>query len=152
MFKCFSSPLPLFIMGFVSSNYIFSVLSCCDVRYDFLLKTMFGSFSLPFVLQRVCLMWCLCILTYMHVYWCPTRFPCHRMLVSFNSNYNTTSSRTCRLSIVISPIEECQFQQGSYWTTCIYLVVVVKSSHRTFYNRHYDLQFVNRWGECLCYI
>ena len=34
------------------------------------------------------------VFIYVHVYWCPTRFPCQMMFVSFNSNTTGVTSRT----------------------------------------------------------
>jgi hypothetical protein len=67
-----------------------SVVPCCDVRYDFSVKTMFSSSLLPFVLNGVHALFILFV--FMYLCWCPTRFPYHTMFVSFNSNTTDASS------------------------------------------------------------
>jgi hypothetical protein len=42
----------LWFVGGVLVVHLFSVLCCCDVRYDFRIKAMFGSSSLPPVICR----------------------------------------------------------------------------------------------------
>jgi len=36
-------------------------VSCCDVRYDFYIKTMFGSSLPPVVCRGVCLIYVICV-------------------------------------------------------------------------------------------
>ena len=81
---------PLLLFTYISCirvvhvvNYIFSVL-CCDVCYDFHVKTMLGLSLHPFVLSEVYVLFMLIVFIYTS--WCPTRFPFQMMFVSLNSN------------------------------------------------------------------
>ena len=72
------------LMGFVLFNvvklHVFTFLvSCCDVSYDFHLKTMFGSSLFTFVMWGggSCFIY---IVVFIYIYWCPTRFPCQMVL------------------------------------------------------------------------
>ena len=71
---CFFTCLIVFRVVHVIILHVFTFLVlCCDVRYNFRLKTMFGSSLQPicFVDSSFIFMLVACII----VYWCPTRFP-----------------------------------------------------------------------------
>jgi len=79
-----SSPLAFtFISGVLVHVVTFHVSSvlvpCCDLRYDFRVKTMFGSSSLQVVLSEINAL--LTLFVFIYVFWCPTWFPCQMMLV-----------------------------------------------------------------------
>jgi hypothetical protein len=61
------------VVHFVKLHVFTFLVSCCNVPYDFLINTMFGS-SLPlFVLSGVHVSLMVFVLIY--VYWCPLLFP-----------------------------------------------------------------------------
>ena len=66
------------------------LILCCDVRYDFHVKTMFGSFLLLFACWEFMFFFMLFVFNY--VYWCPTRFPFEMTFVSFYSNTTGVTS------------------------------------------------------------
>ena len=73
--------------SFVKLHVFKFLVPCCDVRYDFRVKTMLGSSLFPFVLSRVHVLFMLSVFIY--VYWWPTQFPCQKIFVSFNSTTTT---------------------------------------------------------------
>ena len=65
--------------------HVFTFLvPCCDVCYDFRVKTMFDSSYLPVCFVRGSFIFMLFV--FMFENWCPTGFPYQMMSVSFNSN------------------------------------------------------------------
>jgi hypothetical protein len=80
--------LVLFILSNKMSSHF--LVSSCDIVYDFLVKTVFCSSLLQFVLSGFHIL--LMLFVFIYVVWCPTRFSCtcQMMFVSFNSN--TTGS------------------------------------------------------------
>jgi len=59
--------------------HVFKVLvPYCDVPYDFLVTTVFGSYLFSFVLSGVHVL----LMLFVFIYWCPTRFSCHDVRVA----------------------------------------------------------------------
>ena len=72
--------------------YFFTFLvPCCDVRYDFRVKTMFDWPLLPFVMKEAHVL-CMFFCVFIYVHWCPPCFPYQMMFVSLNSGVRFTRS------------------------------------------------------------
>ena len=80
--------LVLFILSNKMSSHF--LVSSCDIVYDFLVKTVFCSSLLQFVLSGFHIL--LMLFVFIYVVWCPTRFSCQMMFVSYNSNIMGTTS------------------------------------------------------------
>ena len=85
--------VPVFLIvlvGFVLFKLLvfMFLVPCCDMSVLlFPRETMFGWSVLPFVQQGVHGLFMLFVFIYVHVYWCPTRFPYQmiHVFVSFNT-------------------------------------------------------------------
>jgi hypothetical protein len=85
---CISAVRVIHVVSYMVS--LFLVPMCCNVRYDFRVKTMFGSSLLLFILSGV-YVW-LMLFVFICLYWRPTRFSFQMMFLSFNSNTTAVHS------------------------------------------------------------
>jgi type IV secretory pathway TrbL component len=79
---CFfvGSVLLILLVVYVVLLCIFTFLvPCCDVRYEFRIKTMFGSSLCPVVCRRAHVLLCF---VYVYVYWCPSFCCCSSVWLS----------------------------------------------------------------------
>ena len=86
----------------VSSAYLHVLASCFDVRYE---KTV------RLLLNPACRGLCFNYFRSIYMYWCPTRFSCQMMFVSYNSNIMGTTSITG----TVYPFGTPQCTSGFYW-------------------------------------
>ena len=70
-------------LSMIRSTYLHVLASCFDVRYE---KTV------RLLLNPACRGWCFNYFRSIYMYWCPTRFSCQMMFVSYNSNIMGTTS------------------------------------------------------------
>ena len=73
---------------FYMSAFLFP---CCDVRYDFFVKTKLGSSWLPFYIVWV-FEFFVVIFVFIYAYWCSQWFPYHTIFLAVNSNKTAVTS------------------------------------------------------------